>query len=100
MTSKVGESGAATMRKKRARQAARSVLHNCAETKIVVTGNARAWRHFCEMRGSPTAEIEIRKLAVAVLQTLQAEAPHIFNDMTLVPHEDGVPVIQTSHSKV
>lgn len=100
MTSKVGESGAATMRKKRARQAARSVLHNCAETKIVVTGNARAWRHFCEMRGSPTAEIEIRKLAVAVLQTLQAEAPHIFDDMTLVPHEDGVPIIQTQHSKV
>jgi len=100
MTAQVGDSGTATMRKKRARQAARSVLHNCAETKIVVTGNARAWRHFCEMRGSPTAEIEIRKLAVAVLKTLQAEAPHIFNDMKLVDHEDGVPVIVTEHSKV
>jgi thymidylate synthase (FAD) len=100
LTQQVGESGTPTMRKKRARQAARSVLHNCAETKIVVTGNARAWRHFCEMRGSPTAEIEIRKLAVSVLQALQAEAPHIFDDMTLVPHEDGVPIIQTAHSKV
>ena len=100
MTAKVGESGSATMRKKRARQAARSVLNNCAETKIVVTGNARAWRHFCEMRGSPTADVEIRRLAVAVLRTLHEEAPHIFNDMTLVPHEDGVPIIQTSHTKV
>ena len=100
MTAQVSESGTPTMRKKRARQAARSVLHNCAETKIVVTGNARAWRHFCEMRGSPTAEIEIRKLAVAVLQALQAEAPHLFSDMRMVPHEDGVPVIETPHSKV
>jgi len=100
MTDQVSESGTATMRKKRARQAARAVLLNCAETKIVVTGNARAWRHFCEMRGSPTAEIEIRKLAVEVLQTLQAEAPHIFSDMRFVEHEDGVPVIETDHGKV
>ena len=42
----------ATLRRKRARQTARSVLPNAAETKIVVTGNARAWRHFLEMRGS------------------------------------------------
>ena len=100
MTAQVGESGTATMRKKRVRQAARSVLLNCAETKIVVTGNARAWRHFCEMRGSPTADIEIRRLAIAVLQCLQQEAPHIFSDMRLVEHEDGTPVIATPHSKV
>jgi thymidylate synthase (FAD) len=100
MTSQVGESGTATMRKKRARQAARSVLHNCAETKIVVTGNARAWRHFCEMRGAANADVEIRKLAVAVLQVLQREAPHIFGDMQLGDNEDGVPVIVTGHSKV
>jgi thymidylate synthase (FAD) len=100
MIAQVGEHGTPTMRKKRARQAARAVLLNCAETKIVVTGNARAWRHFCEMRGSPTAEIEIRRLAVAVLGVLQDEAPHIFKDMRVVDHEDGVPVIDTTHSKV
>lgn len=100
LTDQVGQSGTATMRKKRARQAARSVLHNCAETKIVVTGNARAWRHFCEMRGGPTAEIEIRRLAVATLKTLQHESPHIFGDMRLVEHEDGVPTIETPHGKV
>ncbi|HEU0076831.1 MAG TPA: FAD-dependent thymidylate synthase [Longimicrobiaceae bacterium] len=100
MTAQVGESGTATMRKKRVRQAARSVLPGCAETKIVVTGNARAWRHFVEMRGSATAEVEIRKLAVAVLRSLQQEAPHIFGDMRVVEHEDGVPVIETPHSKV
>jgi thymidylate synthase (FAD) len=100
VTDRVGETGTATMRKKRARQAARAVLPNCAETKIVVTGNARAWRHFCEMRGSPTAEVEIRRLAVEVLRQLREEAPHIFGDMQAVEHEDGIPVIETPHSKV
>lgn len=100
MTEQVGDSGTATMRKKRARQAARSVLPNCAETKILVTGNARAWRHFCEMRGSATADVEIRRLAAVTLNTLRAEAPHIFGDMQVVPHTDGTEVVETPHSKV
>jgi thymidylate synthase (FAD) len=100
VTEKVGDEGPATMRKKRARQAARSVLPNSAETKIVVTGNARAWRHFCEMRGSPTADLEIRRLAGAVLRTLQAEAPSLFGDMVFVPSGDGIDTIETQYSKV
>lgn len=100
MMEQVGETGSATMRKKRARQAARAVLPNCAETKILVTGNARAWRHFCEMRGSPTADVEIRRLAVATLTTLHAEAPHIFGDMKIVAGSDDTEVVHTPHSKV
>ena len=100
LTDQIGDEGSATMRKKRARQAARAVLPNSAETKIVVTGNARAWRHFVEMRGSPTAEVEIRRLAGEVLRQLQGEAPHIFGDLRLVDHEDGIPVVETVHSKV
>jgi thymidylate synthase (FAD) len=100
VTEKVGDDGPATMRKKRARQAARAVLPNAAETKIVVTGNARAWRHFVEMRGSPTADVEIRRLAVAVLRVLHEEAPNIFGDMRILPHEDGTEVVQTEFSKV
>ena len=100
MTEQVGGSGTPTMRKKRARQAARAALPNCAETKIVVTGNARAWRHFCEMRGSPTAEVEIRRLAIEVLRQLRDEAPHIFGDMETVTQPDGFLVVQTPNSKV
>lgn len=100
MIEQVGESGSATMRKKRARQAARAVLPNCAETKIVVTGNARAWRHFCEMRGSPTADVEIRRLAVATLRALHAEAPHIFGDMQVVSGADQAELVETPYSKV
>lgn len=100
MANQVGDDGPATMRKKRARQAARSVLPNCAETKIVVTGNARSWRHFMEMRGSGGADVEIRRLAGAVLEVMRAEAPHIFGDMHAVPHADGTATVETPHSKV
>lgn len=100
VTEQVGDQGPATMRKKRARQAARAVLPNCAETKIVVTGNARAWRHFVEMRGSASADVEIRRLAVATLRLLQGEAPHVFGDMHVVPQADGTETVETPNSKV
>src|SRR3954454_24644143 len=65
----------ATLRRKQARQAARSVLPNATETRVVVTGNYRAWRHFIAMRASEHADIEIRELAVACLRELQRVAP-------------------------
>lgn len=96
----IGSEGSATSRKKRARQAARAVLPNAAETKIVVTGNARAWRHFIEMRGSGGADVEIRRLAVEVLRHLREESPHIFGDLTIVDQPDGTQVVETVNSKV
>src|SRR4051812_26389478 len=89
-----------TLRRKLARQAARSVLPNATETKIFVTGNARALRHFIEMRGSRHAEVEIRKLAVQVLTVMQAEAPNLFSDYQLVPLPDGTFEATTPHRKV
>ena len=96
----IGTEGSATSRKKRARQAARSVLPNAAETKIVVTGNARAWRHFIEMRGSAGADVEIRRLAVDTLRVLREEAPHIFGDLHIADQSDGTEVVETANSKV
>ncbi len=68
----------ATEKNKMARQAARAVLPNAVETKIVVTGNARAWREFIEKRNSHHADPEIRSLAIEVKKILQAEAPNLF----------------------
>src|SRR5256884_593132 len=62
-------------RRKMAREAARSVLPNATEVKIVVSGNARAWRTMLELRAGEGAELEIRRMAVAWLQVLQREAP-------------------------
>lgn len=100
VTEQVADEPKATLRRKRARQAARTILPNCAETKIVVTANVRAWRHFIELRAAPTADAEIRRLAVAVLRILQVEAPEIFGDFEVKRLEDGTETAETSHSKV
>ncbi len=89
-----------TTRRKAARQAARSVLPNATETKIAVTANARALRHFLEQRGSVSAEPEIRKLANKMLDLLQVEAPNLFGDYQKVPLPDGTFDIQTPFKKV
>ena len=63
------------------RQAARSVLPNATETKIVVTGNFRAWREFIEKRTVVGADVEIRGLAYEILRQLQEHAPNVFGDI-------------------
>src|SRR5207249_11037366 len=73
----------ATLRRKQARQAARAVLPNATETRIVVTGNYRAWRHFVAMRASEHADVEIRELAVECLRQLQRVAPNVFADFKI-----------------
>jgi thymidylate synthase (FAD) len=89
-----------TQRRKLARQAARSVLPNATETMIFVTANARALRHFIEMRGSQWAEVEIRKVALDILRIMQREAPNLFADYDIVRLEDGTDVARTQHEKV
>jgi thymidylate synthase (FAD) len=79
----------ATLRRKQARQAARAVLPNATETRIVVTGNYRAWRHFIAMRATEHADVEIRALAVECLRQLQQVAPNVFGDFTISALDDG-----------
>ncbi|MBN1282576.1 MAG: FAD-dependent thymidylate synthase [Proteobacteria bacterium] len=90
---------ASTDRRKIVRQSARSVLPNACETKIFVSANGRALRHFFEMRGSPHADTEIRELAVAMCRIMKEEAPNIFADVEVVL-EDGIETISVKHSKV
>jgi thymidylate synthase (FAD) len=89
-----------TEKRKVARQAARSVLPNSTETKIVVTANARAWRHFLEQRGSRYADYEMRKLANRIFDVLLREAPYLFCDYRRVALEDGTFEIVTDYRKV
>lgn len=79
----------AILRRKQARQAARAVLPNATETRIVVTGNYRAWRHFIAMRASEHADIEIRRLAIACLRLLVDVAPAVFGDFDIARLADG-----------
>ena len=96
-----GEGLDKTTRRKRAREAARSVLPNATETMMAITGNARAWRHFIEMRSEAFADAEMRRVAVAVYRKMVDEAPFLFGDYDEIPgdHPD-VPVIHTENKKV
>src|SRR6478672_8072026 len=82
----------ATLRRKQARQAARAVLPNATETRIVVTGNYRAWRHFIAMRASEHADVEIRRLAIECLRQLAGVAPAVFADFEISTLADGTEV--------
>jgi thymidylate synthase (FAD) len=89
-----------THRRKLARQAARSVLPNATETMIFVSANARALRHFIEMRASEWAETEIRKVALQVLDIMKGEAPNMFADYEVVRLPDGTDVARTQYTDV
>ena len=89
-----------TLRRKMARQAARSVLPNATETKIFLTANARALRHFIELRCNEHAETEIRTVAGQMLDILRREAPNIFGDYESVDLPDGTRAARTKHPKV
>ncbi len=82
----------AVLRRKQARQAARAVLPNATETRIVVTGNYRAWRHFIAMRASEHADVEIRRLAIESLRQLIDVAPQVFSDFEISTLADGTEV--------
>ena len=87
-------------RRKMAREAARGVLPNSTETKIVVTGNARAWRTMLELRSSEAAELEIRRMAVMVLRVLQQEAPAFFSDFEIYDAADRREAARIGYHKV
>ena len=66
--------------RKQAREAARAVLPNMIETKIVVTGNMRAWHEVIERRTAPDADAEFQQVAGLIRDELKKIAPAIFTD--------------------
>jgi thymidylate synthase (FAD) len=87
-----------TLVRKQARQAARAVLPNATETRMVVTGNYRAWRHFVATRASEHADVEIRTLAVACLRALATVAPNVFADFRIGALADGTEVAASPYA--
>jgi thymidylate synthase (FAD) len=87
-------------RRKMAREAARSVLPNATEVKIVVSGNARAWRTMLELRCGEGAELEIRRMAVACLRALQREAAALFSDFETYIGDDRQESARVGYHKV
>ncbi|MDD2554437.1 MAG: FAD-dependent thymidylate synthase [Desulfotomaculaceae bacterium] len=71
---KLGNSGEST------NEDARFVLPNAAETKMMVTMNARELLHFFNLRCCNRAQWEIRALALEMLRLVRSAAPVIFRE--------------------
>lgn len=89
-----------TLERKRIRESARSVLPNCTETHIAFTANLRAWRNILEQRGNIHADLEIRRLAVAIHQKISTIAPNVFEDIIRFTDDDGRDSLRVEHRKV
>lgn len=97
---KIGSSDpsmSAKERRRALRSAARSVLPNATETKVLVTANARALRHFLDVRGAIIGDPEMRRVAALLLRLMQKEAPAMFDDFELKFRRDKSPMV--IHSK-
>lgn len=73
--------------------AARSVLPNATETKIFITANARAIRHFLSVRGNTVGDVEMREVSKEIFNLVAKDAPILFLDFYEDKLEDGTPVI-------
>ena len=58
-----------------ARECARFVLPLCTQTVVHMTGSARSWLHFFELRTDEHAQKEVRELALAARTLFSAEFP-------------------------
>ena len=64
--------------RKQAREAARSILPNMTETKMVVTSNLRGWLQAIERRTAPDADAELQEVMGMARDVLKPLAPSIF----------------------
>jgi len=80
--------------------AARQLLPNAIEAKILITANIRAWRHFCEERGNMHNSLEIRVVACKILKILQKRAKFLVYGLQIFLDEDGCESIHTIQKKI
>ena len=66
--------------RKESREAARAILPSMTETKMVVTGNLRAWLEVIDRRTAPDADAELQEVMGMARDVLKPLAPSIFKD--------------------
>lgn len=73
--------------RKQAREAARAVLPNMTETRIVVTGNLRTWHEVIERRTQPDVDAEMREVMLMVEDKLAEVSPVLFGKDAMITRE-------------
>jgi thymidylate synthase (FAD) len=76
----LGDSADPHRLRKEARGAARTVLPEGTETRLLVSGNMRAWMELLWKRISPSADKEICMVAERILDELMSIAPNTFQN--------------------
>ncbi|HCQ8407878.1 TPA: FAD-dependent thymidylate synthase [Klebsiella variicola subsp. variicola] len=79
------------------RSASRSILPNATETKIIVTANARALRHFFEMRGAIEGDYEMRTVSEKLYNIVNNDAPALFQDFEKIAADTDQVKIMKKH---
>ena len=79
--------------------AARSVLPNATESKIFITANARALRHFFNIRGSIPGDEEMRIVASELLKQVCEDSVSLFSDFYISYLADDSPIVLRNNSK-
>lgn len=62
-------------------ETARSVLLHGTKTELILTSNAREWRHVIKLRTSPAAHTDMRHIMNKLLDELLVELPVLFDDI-------------------
>lgn len=78
------------------RTAARGLLPEATTTKIVVTANARALRHFWNVRGNLAGDPEMRAVSALLYRSAREDAPALFDDFVLRETDAGYVVLPAS----
>jgi thymidylate synthase (FAD) len=87
----IDEGGVPFHVKKEVTSALRRLAPIGLSTDIVWTANVRTLRHVIEMRTAPGAEEELRTVFDVIAQTMQAEAPGLFQDFAKDDEGSWVP---------
>jgi len=80
--------------------AARQLLPQAIESKLMITANVRAIRHIIEDRCNSHNTLEIRLVTSQMLTIMKTEAPAAFQDMELIRDEDGEMSIKSGKMKL
>lgn len=88
------------LKRKRAKEMARSLLPNSLASDGVVSANARALRWIIQSRSDISADLSMRELAYALYRAVSQELPSVFSDAIATDVEDGPPVITFATPKV
>lgn len=89
-----------TLKRKRAKEMARSLLPNALASDGMVSINLRAVRWILQSRSDLHADLSLREMAFAIYNAIHTVLPYSLNDAILTPTEDGIPVVSFAVPKV